>query len=58
MSYDILKEEFKFIHKLSNYYFVKTHWVRHVYASTLNQISFTQSACIVNIDKLTSVEVK
>jgi len=25
MSYDTLKEEFKFIHKLSIYYFIKTH---------------------------------
>ncbi len=48
MSYDILKEEFEFIHKLSNYYFIKAHWERHVYASILNQISFPQSVCIAN----------
>jgi len=39
----LMKEKFKSIHELSKYYFIKTHWVRHISTNTLNQISFNQS---------------
>jgi hypothetical protein len=42
------KKKYRAIHKLSNHYFIKTHCVKHVYASTLNQILFNQSVCIAN----------